>query len=53
MQEETPFNEAELSKLQQVLGLKSEELEDLIEACTFTFEQEEIHSVSTFSSCLQ
>lgn len=44
--EEKPFNEAELSKLQQVLGLKSEELADLIDACTFTFEQAAIHSVS-------
>lgn len=44
--EEKPFNEAELSKLQQVLGLTSEQLEDLIDACTFTFEQAAIHSVS-------
>lgn len=44
--EEKPFNEAEVSKLQQVLGLTAEELEDLIDACTFTFEQAAIHSVS-------
>lgn len=44
--EEKPFNEAEVSKLQQVLGLTAEELEDLIDACTFTFEQAAIYSVS-------
>ena len=43
MQEEKPFNEAELSKLQQVLCLKLEELEDVIYACTSTFEQETVH----------
>ncbi|KAH9331329.1 hypothetical protein KI387_003437, partial [Taxus chinensis] len=44
--EEKPFNEVESSKLQEVLGLSSEELQSLIDACTFAFEQAAINSVS-------
>ncbi|XP_057846138.2 uncharacterized protein LOC131055811 isoform X1 [Cryptomeria japonica] len=44
--EEKPFNEVESSKLQEVLGLSSEELQSLIDACTFAFEQAAINSLS-------
>uniref|UniRef100_A0A0D6R9L8 COMM domain-containing protein n=1 Tax=Araucaria cunninghamii TaxID=56994 RepID=A0A0D6R9L8_ARACU len=44
--EEEPFTEIELFKLQEVLGLSTEELQSLIDACTFTFEQAAMNSAS-------